>query len=112
MFGLSDHALSLIHEVLSKFPEADKVVIFGSRAMGNYKKGSDIDLAVFGNNLEPERIIKLNVLLNQKLPIPYYFDVLDYDKIDDASLKEHINNEGKVFYTKNNVNTDGSTAAG
>ena len=48
MYGLLDRNLKFILEAISKYPEIEEVIIFGSRAMGNYKKGSDIDLALKG----------------------------------------------------------------
>ncbi|WP_204226487.1 nucleotidyltransferase domain-containing protein [Clostridium botulinum] len=51
MFGLLERDIKYINEVLDKFEEIEKAIIFGSRAMGNYKKGSDVDIAIIGKNV-------------------------------------------------------------
>ena len=80
------------------FPEVDEVVIFGSRAKGDYKPGSDIDLAIKGNDLEYNYTEKIRNLLQEGLYTAYFYDVLDYYKIANPALREHIDRVGKVFY--------------
>ncbi len=99
-FGIYEKSFSLILENLVKFPEIEKAMIFGSRAMGNYKQGSDIDIAVFGEEVSFETISKLHGLLNEELPIPYFTDVINFNTIDSNELKKHILEEGIVFYRK------------
>ena len=54
MFGLLDRDIKYIIKALEQHDEIEKAVIFGSRAMGNYKKGSDVDIAIIGENENPE----------------------------------------------------------
>jgi len=100
MFGLRDSDISDIIQVLEKFPEVESARIFGSRAKGNYRNGSDVDLAVFGNNISFERIIHISSVLNEETMMPYYFDVLDYYSIENADLVRHIDRIGKIIYSK------------
>ncbi len=100
MFGLRDSDISDIIQVLEKFPEVESARIFGSRAKGNYRNGSDVDLAVFGNNISFERIIHISSVLNEETVMPYYFDVLDYYSIENADLVRHIDRIGKIIYSK------------
>ena len=100
MYGLLDKDLNFILDGLGKFSEIEKAVIFGSRAMGNYKKGSDIDLVIMGNKVTNNILINLYDYLNEVCPIPYFFDLLHYENINNEKLKEHINNYGKVIYEK------------
>lgn len=100
-FGISDNDLKLLTTILSEFPEVKQAVIFGSRAMGNYKKGSDIDIAVKGK-IDPEILAKINYRLNEELPIPYNFDVADYERIKNKKLVKHIDEYGKVFFQRSN----------
>jgi uncharacterized protein len=93
-FGITDNSYSLILKTIAKFPEIEKAVIFGSRAMGNYKKGSDIDLAVFGQNIDLDRISGLQSILNQRLPIPYHVDMVHFDTVENKELQDHINDVG------------------
>lgn len=96
-FGLDEENLSLIKSVFEKHPEIREVIIFGSRAKGNYKEGSDIDFALKGKDIDNDLILRIQSEL-EELNSPYFFDVLDYNSIKDASLKEHIDRVGKLFY--------------
>ena len=68
--------------------------------MGNYKNGSDVDIAIFGENISNKVIFKLNDYLNEVYPLPYFFDIIQYDKISNENLINHIDREGKVIYTR------------
>lgn len=96
-FGLSEKTLMRIRNFLKAFPEIEEVKIYGSRAKGNYKPGSDIDLAVFG---DCEGIIGELLSGLDALPTPYKYDVLDYKTLNSPSLREHIDRVGKTFYKK------------
>lgn len=98
MYGLLDRDLNYIYEALRKFPEIEKAVIFGSRAIGNYKKGSDIDLAVKGPDINRSILASIYDLLSEEYPIPYFFDLLHYDSISNEKLKKHIDEYGKIIY--------------
>jgi predicted nucleotidyltransferase len=69
----------------------DKLIVFGSRAKGNYKKGSDVDLAIIGNEK------KLSYYLNEETNLPYFFDVINLQKITNKNLIEHIKRVGKIL---------------
>lgn len=92
--GLPVKSMEMIIEALRRWPEIEKAVVFGSRAMGNYKRGSDVDLAVYGDQITEEIVQHLSTLLNEELPLPYYFDVLHYDSITDINLRQHIDEYG------------------
>ena len=87
-FGLLDTEIENIHKIFSQNQEIEKVIIFGSRAKGNYRNNSDIDLVIFGNiNL---RILnQINIELDNLL-LPYTFDLLIYKNIENEEVKEHI----------------------
>lgn len=98
-FGISENSMNLILGALARWGEIEKAFIFGSRAMGNYKNGSDVDLVIYGSRVIPEIVNRLSVLLNEELPLPYYFDVVHYESLTHESLKAHINEFGKNFMT-------------
>ena len=100
MFGLIDRDIFYIHKALKECEEVEKVIIFGSRAMGNYKKGSDVDIAIFGHNVTNKTVFKLDDYLNEFYPLPYFFDIVDYKSINNKKLIEHIDKEGKLIYIK------------
>lgn len=97
MFGLSQAEIDYIVNILQSYPAIEKAVIFGSRAKGNYKKASDIDLALFGDHLE-SIVLEISGKLNDEGPIPYKVDVLLYSNIDNDALREHIDRVGVHFY--------------
>ena len=99
-FGIYDNSFSEIIKELHKYSPIEKAVIFGSRAMGNYKKGSDIDIAVFGENFTYDMLVKLHSELNEELPIPYFIDILHFETTENEEIKKHILSEGKIIYTK------------
>lgn len=97
-FGFKAGDLSVIIGVLAQFTSVKKAVIFGSRAKGNYKPGSDVDMAVW---LEGDDITaQLSGMLNDETMLPYKFDVINYNTINNKDLTEHINRVGIVFYQK------------
>ena len=97
-FGISEKSTNLIIGALSRWPEIEKANIFGSRALGNYKNGSDVDLVIYGSKLTQDIINDLSVLLNEELPLPYYFDIVHYETLKHWSLKDHIDKYAKYFY--------------
>ena len=99
MFGIVPKSYELILKTLSDYEEIEKAAIYGSRAMGNFKPGSDIDLVIYGINITPETVLKLKTKLEQELPIPYYFDLTHYESVSNADIKKHIDEFGKVFYS-------------
>lgn len=103
-FGLPKKTLKLICDFFSKYPEIEQVKIYGSRAMGNYERGSDIDL-VFYAKTDKDLTGQLLTGLDE-LPIPYLFDVTNYYKISHVTLKEHIDRVGKLIYSSIPKNTE------
>lgn len=96
-FGLDENSIEEIRSVFNRFPGVEKVLIYGSRAMGNYRPGSDIDLAIVGGQLTQRDIRKIGAELD-KLEMLYSFDVLLYDELKDAELKDHIDRMGQEIY--------------
>lgn len=103
MFGLLDRDIEYILRALKQFDEIEEARVFGSRAMGNYKKGSDIDLVIIGKGVTSSVLYKLDDYLNEVYPLPYFFDIIQYESIVNEKLINHINKEGKVIYTKNKL---------
>lgn len=93
-FGLSESEIDIIRQHLSKYPEIEKATIFGSRAKGNFKKGSDVDIALYGKNVTLDTITSINYQLNEETPLIYFFDILSYNDIETKELKEHIDRVG------------------
>jgi len=96
--GFKNGDLETIVQTISKFPEIKRAVIFGSRAKGSYRAGSDVDIAVWAINNDVTG--QLSGILNDEILLPYKFDVLNYDKIDNEELKEQIKQAGIEIYQK------------
>jgi predicted nucleotidyltransferase len=97
-FGLSNHDIEQIHKAMKLFPEINEAVIFGSRALGSYKTGSDIDIALKGE-ISIDILAGLKAILDEGMPLPYTFDLVDYNKAN-AELKMHIDAFGQTFYSR------------
>lgn len=91
--GLNAKYIEEILLVLNRNPKIEKVILFGSRAKGNFTQGSDIDLALIGKDLEFNDILEASVELD-KLSFPYKFDLVIYDRIEEKSLLRHIDRVG------------------
>ena len=99
LFGLKDKDVNGIRQVLSGFPKVEEAVIFGSRAKGNYKPGSDIDLALKGKGLALSEVYEIDNQIDE-LNLPYTFDLLIFDQISDPAVVDHVNRVGLSFYKK------------
>lgn len=93
--GLSEKHFQLIVETL-KQTDIDRAVVFGLRAKGNWRENSDIDIAVFGEGVNVGSL----VAQLDELPMPYKFDIVDYNSINSCALREHIDRVGIEIYTK------------
>lgn len=88
-----------IINVFSELKLVEKVMLFGSRATNRYSETSDIDLAIFGENLTSTDINLIHDQLEENIHTPQKFDVLLYQDIRKAELKKHVDN-GVVIYEK------------
>ena len=84
---------------LSSFKKIDKAVIYGSRAMGNYHAGSDIDIALIGDALNLQDLERIAGALDESA-IPFKVDLSILELIDHLELKDHIARVGKVLFEK------------
>jgi predicted nucleotidyltransferase len=98
MYGLRETDIAEINKVLAQFDEVHYAIIFGSRAKGNYRNGSDVDIALKGDHLSHHNLIRISSILNEETMMPYRFDVLDYYTITNSELIAHIDSLGKLLY--------------
>ena len=101
-YGLKENVVEQIRKVFEKYTQVEKAVLYGSRAKGNFKNGSDIDLVLYGNNLTLQIINKISNELDDLL-LPYKFDLSIYHQISNKYLIEHIERVGIVFYEKEKI---------
>lgn len=95
MFGLPENTVEAICRALSECPGVEKAVIYGSRAKGTFRPGSDIDLALYGDVSEADVSALMDRL--DELNTPYLFDIVRYHDIDNEALREHIERVGQRF---------------
>ncbi len=99
-FGLPERTITELIEYFKSKPEVEKVVVYGSRAKGTYKNGSDIDFAVWTNGLSVYDL-RIEAELDE-LETPYMFDVTDYKNLSHEGMKNSIDRDGVLFYQKEN----------
>ena len=95
--GLSKKELDEITQVFRTFPDIQEAVLFGSRATGTFKPGSDVDIALKGQ-VTLQTLARIKALLEEESSLPYLFDIVGYRAIETLALKEHIDKHGKLIY--------------
>lgn len=99
-FGLDKKVIEDIIDILKKYEEVEKASIFGSRAKGTYRESSDIDIAIFGENLTDSIHTKIYFDI-EDLYLVYKIDLINFNNIKDTdAIKQSILNEGVEFYAK------------
>lgn len=99
-FGLSDRTIEAIRDILSHYPEVDQAILYGSRAKGNYKEGSDIDLTLVGSGVLTLPVLYRIATEVDDSSIPYMVDLSIFEQINDPDVREHIQRRGVVFFEK------------
>lgn len=94
-FGIPTSLLEKMSETFSKYPDIQKVTLFGSRATGNFRNGSDIDLSI--STQKPDLIATLRIELDD-LNSPYLIDLVDENNLTNQALLKQIRESGVVVY--------------
>ncbi|MBN2728193.1 MAG: nucleotidyltransferase domain-containing protein [Bacteroidales bacterium] len=97
-FGLEPENIEAINSIFESFPKIEKVIIYGSRAKGNFRHNSDIDLSIAGEVSEKELLSIKDKL--DTLNLIFIIDISILSEIRSKDLIEHINRVGKVFYKR------------
>jgi len=97
-FGLTAETIAKINAVFAKYPQVEEVILYGSRAKGDFKNGSDIDLTLKGKELNLSLLNKINLEIDDR-SLPYTFDISIFDQISNPDLVDHIKRRGVVFYS-------------
>ena len=96
-YGLSDTVIKELQDVFRRHANIRKVLIFGSRSKGNFREGSDIDLALIGNGIDYRQLLEILCEIDD-LELLYSVDLLDYQKKKGTPIGDHIDRVGQVFY--------------
>ncbi len=101
-FGLTKATIQKTCGVFARHPQVDEAVLYGSRAKGNFRNGSDIDLTLLGPDFDMDVLYKLLQEIDD-LMMPYTVDLSIFAHIRDSDLVEHIERVGVTFYAKTPV---------
>ena len=99
-FGLTERDMKTFQTIFGKYSEVKEVYVFGSRAKGNYKPGSDIDLAVMNDGADTKTIARLLSDFEES-SLPIKVDLINFPVLKHNELIEHIKRAGVVFYKLN-----------
>lgn len=99
-FGLPLPVIAMVRGVFAHYPQVTEVLLYGSRAKGNFHNGSDIDLSIMDAAVTSASMMQIENDLDD-LPSLYSIDLSLFKQIDNPALTEHILRVGKVFYRAN-----------
>lgn len=97
--GLKEKDRSGIIAVLEACPKVQRAILFGSRAMGTFRRGSDVDLALEGGNIRLSDLVAIKAKIG-KLNLPIEVDLLARATIDNPELEKHIEEFGREWYLR------------
>ncbi len=98
-FGISSASLNKLITLFKQSPNITEVKLYGSRAIGTYKDGSDIDITIMNSAFSYDDLLNLTNRIDDLL-IPYKVDISIFNTLDNEELIEHINKHGVFFYKK------------
>ncbi len=96
-FGLSDMVIKELQAVFRRYANIEKVLIFGSRSKGNYRAGSDIDLALIGKGIDYRQLLDISTKIDD-LDLLYSVVLIDYNSKKGTPIGDHIDRVGQTFY--------------
>jgi predicted nucleotidyltransferase len=99
-YGLSQRSINTMHRIFGGYESLKKVILYGSRAMGTYKNGSDIDITLeVGEEFTDIDLLRVCGALEES-DLPYFVDCSVFSRIGNPELREHIARVGKVLYER------------
>jgi uncharacterized protein len=101
-YGLDLQTLEAVLGVFRSYPSVEKAILYGSRAKGNFRPGSDIDLSLEGEGLDLTILQKIENDLDDLL-LPYKIDLSLLKHIRNQELLDHINRVGKTLFQKGDL---------
>jgi len=98
-FGLPPATLEKLNSVFARHAAIDSVLLYGSRAKGNYRAGSDIDLTIKGDEIPFDELMQIENEIDD-LMLPYTVDLSQYRQLENTGLIAHIDRVGIAIYCK------------
>ena len=96
--GISSGDMDRLKLVFEQESALSEVILYGSRAKGTHRPGSDIDLTLKGTSLTTKWLVELSCKIDDLL-LPYEVDLSIFDHIENQDLVDHINRVGKVVFS-------------
>ena len=103
-YGLLTTDIEKMISIFKSNSKIENVILFGSRAIGTYKPGSDIDIALKGTDIKLNDILNINADLDN-ISTPYKFDIVIYSRITESALTDHIKRVGISLFKRSKLNT-------
>jgi uncharacterized protein len=97
--GLSSKTLDKIIGALEKYTVVESAIVYGSRAKGNYREGSYIDITLTGAELTYQNLLRIEDEIEELL-LPYLIDISILSTIEDPDVVDHIHRVGVLIYQK------------
>ena len=98
MYGMEDDELQLMNDTFAKTANLQQVILYGSRAKGNNRPFSDVDITLIGDSLTDDDLADVAFRLSES-SLPYFCDVSLFSRLDNPALIDHIKRRGKIIYT-------------
>jgi predicted nucleotidyltransferase len=96
-YGFSEEEYNILIQEINRFVGVTEIILYGSRALGKFGRGSDVDLALKG--IDKETALRIKLVLNEAAPLAYTFDVVSFDDLRESDFKEVIRTEGKRIFS-------------
>ena len=97
-YGLSKKQLDQVIAIIKSYPDVEAAILFGSRAINTFKEASDVDIVIKGEKANFALAARIKGHLEDETYLPFFFDIIAYNSIDNDALKLHIEKYGKVLY--------------
>ena len=95
---MEDDELQLMNDTFAKTANLQQVILYGSRAKGNNRPFSDVDITLIGDSLTDDDLADVAFRLSES-SLPYFCDVSLFSRLDNPALIDHIKRCGKIIYT-------------
>jgi len=98
-YGLPPQVLERLNAVFRRWPQIGRVLLYGSRAKGNFRTGSDIDLCLEAEYMQIPDLLKLSGEIDDLL-LPWKVDLALKHTIENPELLAHIERVGVPVYER------------
>lgn len=99
-YGLRDTDLTYMNELFAQRSDIEQVWLYGSRAKGTNRPGSDVDLALVGPDVSRDTVAHIHFTLEEDSPMPFFFDVLHWNTLSNQKLKAEIERTAQLLYQR------------